>query len=282
MMTPSKTAGIRALPALAAALWILLLPKAPLQAAAITDLRIGSDSEYVRLVLEFDQAVMPAPAYTIAGSRLQITLAGIANALPAGPAAEHPGIRRLDVLPQGGATVIDAVFAFPPADVKAFTLTDPHRFIVDAYRPAPLSAGAGRVDGPAADGAGLGADRPVPGGRALPDASTGHGILERLLAPLIVATSIILIGFVILVWIGGRKRSAEPIRIGPLPPINDPLIDRIDEAVQEHLELNHQIDTLARVARLSHQKSELLAQRLDDVIAALEAGGHKAGGNNGH
>ena len=274
--------GIRTLPALAAALLILLVSTAPLQAAAIRDLRIGSDTEYVRLVLEFDQAVMPAPAYTIAGSRLQITLADIANALPDGPAVEHPGIRRLDVLLQGGATVIDAVFAFPPADVKAFTLTDPHRFIVDAYRPAPLSAGAGRVEGPAADGAELDAAGPVPGGRALPDASTGHGVLERMLAPLIVATSIILIGFVILVWIGGRKRLAEPIRIGPLPPIKDPLIDRIDEAIEEHLALNHQIDTLTTVARLSHQKSELLAQRLDDVIAALEEGGNNAGGNNGH
>jgi hypothetical protein len=56
---------------------------------------------------------------------------------------EHLGnIVGVEVSKASDATRIDTRFSFVPADVKTFSLTGPHRFIIDAYRPlSPTAAG---------------------------------------------------------------------------------------------------------------------------------------------
>lgn len=50
----------------------------------------------------------------------------------------------------------------------------------------------------------------------------------------------------------------------------DSITRRLAELTEKVLRIDRQMTPLVELHRLSHQKSELLSQRLDDVIAALK------------
>lgn len=59
--------------------------------------------------------------------------------------------------------------------------------------------------------------------------------------------------------------ASEPIQVQI-----DKIASRLADLSQMVLTIEHQMASLMAVMRLSHHKSELLNQRLDDVIAALK------------
>jgi hypothetical protein len=58
----------------------------------------------------------------------------------------------------------------------------------------------------------------------------------------------------------------------PIQAQLDHLARRLADLTEMVLTIDRQMDRLVEVIRLSHQKSELLSQRLDAVIAALKKG----------
>ena len=58
----------------------------------------------------------------------------------------------------------------------------------------------------------------------------------------------------------------------PLQAQLDSITQRLADLTEMLLTIDRRMDPLAEVIRLSHQKSELLNQRLDAVIAALKKG----------
>jgi len=74
--------------------------------------------------------------------------------------------------------------------------------------------------------------------------------------------------------IGAFRRQRPPaLETGPKEPFQDPL-DRIhqklDDLTHMILNINRRMGLLAKVVRLSQQKTELLNRRLDAVIEALK------------
>ena len=123
------------------ALIMLLRPMLPAHAAVIKDLRLGSKESYARMVLEFDRPLTPAPSFSIDGNRLQVDLLGIENDMPTlHPDTFGDDIVSIYVYTVSAARRIKVIFSFAPAHVKTFFLTEPDRFIIDAFRPVPTSA----------------------------------------------------------------------------------------------------------------------------------------------
>lgn len=56
----------------------------------------------------------------------------------------------------------------------------------------------------------------------------------------------------------------------PIQSQLDSITRRLAELTEKVLRIDRQMTPLVELHRLSHQKSELLSQRLDDVIAALK------------
>ena len=238
----------------------------PLEAAwatIIKDLRTGDNPGFVRLVMEFDRPLTPAPSLTVDQNNLKITLPGIDN-LPATPAAIG-GITQLVVFRDAHGARIETNFAFAPVDIKTFALTGPHRFIIDAYRPVAVSAEPrvteAHTDGPAmsepsglpepyhppAESISAWSSRPV--ARAATDAHRSQAtdgtrsanaqrnqFQQRLIAALIGVTSIIVVLLFFLMRIGsthpGPRQHSWMKR---LPSTHDPNIAAIDSKIQDHL-----------------------------------------------
>lgn len=118
----------------------LLLPDLPANAAVIQDLRLGSNAGYVRMVLEFDRPLTPTPSFSIDGNRLQVDLIGIEKDLSElNPEEFGDDIVSINVYTVSAARRIKTIFSFAPTHVKTFFLTEPDRFIIDAFRPVPSS-----------------------------------------------------------------------------------------------------------------------------------------------
>jgi hypothetical protein len=264
-------AALKATPPLIVFLAMLLGPPLWAGAAVIRDLRVGDNKEYVRMVLEFDRPLIPPPSFSIHGDTLQISLAGIINNLPDLQTGEYDGdIVHLDVSKTVDAMRIDAVYSFTPADVKAFALTGPHRFIIDAYRhPAPAAAGPpleksrhlGLIEetvslpGPHSE-----PEKPLPaeassflnktstqtdGSPSSPIGSTDHlsrkRFQQRLVAALIAVTAIIVVLLLLLIWTGrSRTKPAAPSWVHDLPPTKDRDIESIDSVIGKHLKIHDQ------------------------------------------
>ncbi len=264
-----KGVASKATPLLIVFLAMLLAPSLRAGATVIRDLRLGGNDAYVRLVLEFDRSLHAPPSVSIHRDTLQVTLNGTTTDTP----DRHAGkvladIISLDVSRSPDATRIDAVFSFDPADVKTFSLNDPPRFIIDAYRPfSPATAAPpgreSRQMGLVEETVSLPepAGEPVPpqpdsGSTAIDEGSIepngsdpsvsgmaddGHRnrFQQRLIAALIVVTSIIVVMLIFLLWMGaGRNPLPAPSWMHDLPPTRDRDIKRIDSVIGEHLK-NH-------------------------------------------
>ena len=264
-----KGVALKATPMLIVFFAMILAPILRAEATVIRDLRFGDDKDYVRMVLESDRPLSPPPSFSIHRNTLQVTLTGITTDLPDRQTGNvHADIISLEVSQTSDTTRIDAGFSFDPADVKTFSLTDPHRFIIDAYR--PLSPTAAKPPGeesrqmalieetvslpephsklekriPAGGSASIG-EAPVRADSAAPpiggaaDDSRQHRFQQRLIAALIVVTSIIAVLLIFLIWMAaGRKNLPEPSWVRDLPPTRDRDIESIDSAIGGHLK-NH-------------------------------------------
>ena len=266
MATCRKGVALKATPLLIVFFAMLLAHSLGAETTVIKDLRFGGNAAYVRMVLEFDRPLSPLPSFSIHRDTLQVSLTGITTDLPdRQTGGYHADIISLEVSQTSDATRIDAVFSFDPADVKAFSLDGPHRFIIDAYR--PLSPATARPPGeesrqmalieetvsspePASQ-----PEKPLPEGDSaaidevsikpnsapslvsgVADDSRRSRFQQRLIAALIVVTSIIVVLLIFLIWMdAGQKNPPEPSWMHDLPPSRDRAIERIDSMIGEHL-----------------------------------------------
>ena len=234
-----------------------LLPASRTEATVIKDLRIGSTQKYVRMVLESDQPLSPPPSFSIDDNALEVSLTGVDKKLAVGPFEDFSSdIISLEISRTSDVTRLEAVFSFAPADVKTFSLTKPHRFIIDAYRPLAATTGdpplgkAGQVTASANRShdsaltktaqslteASVRAYRSVLSDNGVMDGTHPNRFHQRLLATLIGVTSIILILLFFLVFIGSRrKKSSKQSWINYLPLTQDPIIEDLDTQIGEHL-----------------------------------------------
>ncbi|BBO72505.1 hypothetical protein DSCA_64350 [Desulfosarcina alkanivorans] len=243
---------------------MLLAPILSAEATVVKNLRFGDNKGYVRMVLEVDRALAQPPSVSINGSTIQVAMTGVLNHLPAPPTeASRDGIVSLDVTHVSDVMRIDAAFPFAPADIRTFSLTGPHRFIIDAYRPSPSADEDRPIDNKPQTTA-LESGSPIPKWNPVPDQSTPFGgtvaeasmhsygslpslsadaaekgrnrFQQQLIAALIGVTSIIVVLLFFLIWMGsGRKKPREPSWIQHLPPARDPAIENIDAAIRDHL-----------------------------------------------
>lgn len=250
-------------------IWLtwLLAPVIPAGAVIVKDLRTGNNDGFVRMVIEFDSPLKPPPALVIDRNRLQIFLTGIDNAF-AGVREDiqHSGLNRIDISKAPGRTCIEAIFSFEPSDVKTFSLTGPHRFIIDAYRPlppktadAPVAASAGHQAetrstalterwhsaqkplsasiSSAIVGASLTKYGELASEGVISDRSPPDRFQQQLVVALIVVTTIIVILLFFLIWLSsGKGRDSSSIGSDQLPPTADPDIEAIDTAIRECLD----------------------------------------------
>ena len=244
----------------------LLAPDLRAEATIIKNLRVGDNKAYVRMVLELDRPLIPPPSFSINRDTLQIFLTEIANDPPAHQNGEHlTNIVSVEVSRTSDAMRIDARFTFVPADVKTFSLTGPHRFIIDAYRPlSPAATGMpvekerqigsieesmfspgpySETEKPISDGESpvvdeayikaYGSASPPPGNAG---DSRRNRFQQQLIAALIGVTSIIVVLLFFLLWMGSRrKKSMVPSWIRELPPAKDRNIESIDMMIGRHL-----------------------------------------------
>jgi hypothetical protein len=113
----------------------------PAEATVVTNLRLGNNNGYVRMVLEFDRPLIPPPSLSLLRDTIQVTLAGILNEVSPSRIGEEysDGIVSIDISKMDGRQrVLTLSFLSSRRTSKPSRLTGPHRFIVDAYRPAPL------------------------------------------------------------------------------------------------------------------------------------------------
>jgi len=253
-----KGVALKATPLMIVFLAMLLASALRVEATVVKDLRFGDNEAYVRMVLEFDQPLNPPPSFSIHGNTLQVALTGIINNLSDLQIGEyHDDIISLDVSQTSDVTRIDAVFSFNPADVKTFSLTGPHRFIIDAYLPlSPDTANPPVEKSPQIASIEETVSLPAGESRSMDEASIkAHGsaspvsgidddlrrkrFQQRLIAALIVVTSIIAVLLFFLIWMGNsQKHPPEPSWIHDLPPTKDRDIDSIDSVISGHLK-NH-------------------------------------------
>ncbi|WP_319404576.1 hypothetical protein [uncultured Desulfosarcina sp.] len=261
-----KGAVLKATPLLIMILSMLFAPTLRAEATVIKDLRFGDNKGYVRMVLEFNRPLILPPSFSINRDTLQVVLTGVVNDPSALQNGEHLGnIVSVEVSKTLDATRIDVRFSFVPADVKTFSLTGPHRFIIDAYRPlspagAELPVGKARQIGlideamsspepcskpekPISDG-----KSPAIDNASIKDydsASPHYGnagdshrnrFQQQLIAALIGVTSIIVVLLFFLLWMGSRrKKPITPSWTGELPSTKDRNIENIDSMIVNHL-----------------------------------------------
>jgi hypothetical protein len=257
---------LKATPRLMASFAMLLALILHAEATVVKDLRIGDNKSYLRMVLELDRPLTRPPSVSIDRNTVEISLTGVLNNLSAPRTGEYrDGIASLDVSNVSDAIRVSVVFSFAPADVKTFSLTAPHRFIIDAYRPPPSATPLPPIEhvrqiSPLEDN-GSGQEpysEPVEadafgGSGSVSEASIKpHGTVsvapvhvaeinrnrfqQQLIAALIGVTSIIVVLLFFLIWMGsGRNPRRETSWINHLPQTKDPTIENIDTVIRNHL-----------------------------------------------
>ncbi|MCB2145738.1 MAG: hypothetical protein KQI81_04635 [Deltaproteobacteria bacterium] len=266
-MTEFKNgAALQATPLLIMFLAMLFVPALRAEATIIKDLRFGDNKAFVRMVLEFDRPLIPPPSVAINRDTLRVVMTGIASDPPALQNGKRLGdIVSVEVFRTSDDMRIDARFSFVPVDVKTFSLTGPHRFIIDAFRPLSPAATGMRVEkarqiesieesmsspepysepekpisdeeSPAIEEASIkdyGSASPHPGNAG---DSRRNRFQQQLIAALIGVTSIIVVLLFYLLWMGSRqKKPIAPSWIQELPPAKDRDIENIDSIIGKHL-----------------------------------------------
>lgn len=266
-MTESiKGVALQATSLLMMFVFILLVHVLQAEATVIKDLRFGKNKGYLRMVLEFDRPFTPTPSVSIDGNALQVTLTGVSNnQIDTQIGKDNTDIIRLDVSQKSDTIQVETILAFTPTDVKTFSLGDPHRFIIDAYRPISAAttkplvekerhiAGAEKTvsstelssereklhpasASPSMDEISIKAEAATSPRSGKDDELRRKRFQQRLIAALIVVTSIIAVLLFLLIWMGdNRKKTAKPSWIGDLPPTTDRDIESIDAVIGKHL-----------------------------------------------
>lgn len=256
----------KATPLIFVSLALLLAAALHAQAAVVKDLRIGNNDGYVRMVLEFDRPLTAPPSISTNHNHLQVSLTDIVNTLSTPRIEENQGdILRLNVSKPSDEIRIDAVFTFTPADIKTFALTDPHRFILDVYRPLPLEAASQTVENSHQMASDI-ASQTTQGTYRVPEETTvagisskiveasmdgsrafaakgleventdQNGVQQRLIAALIIVTTAIIVLLFFLIRISGRNVSSRRWSWrSHLPPTTDQNIESIDSVIRKHL-----------------------------------------------
>jgi hypothetical protein len=117
------------------------------EATIIKRIRTGSEKEYVRVVIETNARIEPRPKISVKGKTLQISLAGAEKNLSDLKSEAYRNdvvdidVTRTSTVTQITITHINAILAFNPIRVRTFFLVNPHRFVVDAYRPSSTDPG---------------------------------------------------------------------------------------------------------------------------------------------
>ncbi len=258
--------ALQATPLLITCLTVLVFSVLCAHAAVVKDLRIGNNTDYVRMVLEFDRPLNPPPAVTAQDNRLQVILTGIDNTFT----SPKDGVRtddllQLDVAPHSETTHIKAVFSFHLGEIKTFALTGPHRFIIDAYRPLASEASNPSTTTPTNKPA-ISAVRVPPKLAPTPEKPVSASISgaiagasltryrtmatdsmrivpgspdqfqQQLIVALIVVTTVIVILLFFIIWISGEKgRATQSVWMDQLPPTNDRDIETLDSVIRKRL-----------------------------------------------
>ena len=122
------------------------------EATIIKRIRTGSEKDYVRVVIETNARIEPRPKISVKGKTLQISLAGAEKNLSDLKSEAYRNdvvdidVTRTSTVTQITVTHINAILAFNPIRVRTFFLVNPHRFVVDAYRPSSTDAGNVSID----------------------------------------------------------------------------------------------------------------------------------------
>lgn len=178
-------------------------------ATVVKNIRTGSDAAYIRIVLETDRALSPQPLISSEGNAINISLTAIAPPFPdLGTVANHHGIVKLDAVKTTRGTRLEAVLSFKPTEVRTFLLTNPHRLVIDAFRP-PGSAAGDASTGDLQSIALVETNRSQPNtpgegqvsasqNQPTPETVGRSRFQQRMLATLIVVTSILLVVIIFL------------------------------------------------------------------------------------
>jgi hypothetical protein len=221
-------------------------------ATVVRDLRVGDQHGYIRIVIESDRPISPDPAVAVHENRLIVSLKGIINTFPAPRHRTLADIRDIDVSAKAGDTAIGITFEFTPNRIQTFTLTGPHRFIIDVYRPIDPSAsdpthlrqGDPVKDVAHASTSGQPADVTVPAPRPEKTGDTHADgntpvnrwpFKENLIVALILVTSLIAILLIWLIRLSNRKKMESSAWQEDLPPERDTSIEDLDAQIREQL-----------------------------------------------
>lgn len=130
------------------------------EATTIKRIRTGSEKEYVRVVIETNARIEPRPKISVKGKTLQISLAGAEKNLSDLKSEAYRNdvvdidVTRSSTVTQITVTHINAILAFNPIRIRTFFLVNPHRFVVDAYRPSSTDADTPSANVPIIEGNG--------------------------------------------------------------------------------------------------------------------------------
>jgi hypothetical protein len=130
------------------------------EATIIKRIRTGSEKEYVRVVIETNARIEPRPKISVKGKTLQISLAGAEKNLSDLKSEAYRNdvvdidVTRTSTVTQITVTHINAILAFNPIRIRTFFLVNPHRFVVDAYRPSSTAADKPSANVPIIEGNG--------------------------------------------------------------------------------------------------------------------------------
>lgn len=103
----------------------------------IERIRTGSEQEYVRVVIETNNQLEPRPKISANRNILKISLANVETDLSALKSeAYRNDVANIDITSTSDQTHIETTLAFIPTRIRTFFLADPHRFVIDAYRPS--------------------------------------------------------------------------------------------------------------------------------------------------
>ena len=103
----------------------------------IKRIRTGSEQAYVRVVIETDNQLAPRPTISANGKTLSVSLVNVEQDISKLKSeAYRNDVINIDLSHTSTETHIKITLAFIPTRIRTFFLVDPHRFVIDAYRPS--------------------------------------------------------------------------------------------------------------------------------------------------
>jgi hypothetical protein len=116
-------------------------------ATIIRGIRTGSDPAYVRVVIETNARLDQRPKISVNRNTLRIALSGVEkDPSTLKSEAYRNDVAKIEITSAPEETRIEAILSFIPTSVRTFFLIDPHRFVVDAYRPPSTTTGGSSIE----------------------------------------------------------------------------------------------------------------------------------------